>query len=76
MTFTINTSPFSGREGTYVTSRNLRDRLFRPGASIDLGLVVLALWLFTQLNPATLLFGNGDLRQFFDGDLRFLEQFS
>ena len=26
MTFTINTSPFSGREGTYVTSRNLRDR--------------------------------------------------
>jgi GTP-binding protein len=27
MTFTINTSPFVGREGTYVTSRNLRDRL-------------------------------------------------
>jgi GTP-binding protein len=27
MTLTINTSPFSGREGTYVTSRNLRDRL-------------------------------------------------
>src|SRR5271154_6347287 len=27
MTFTINTSPFSGREGTFVTSRNLRDRL-------------------------------------------------
>src|SRR6202158_601640 len=27
MTFTINTSPFSGREGSYVTSRNLRDRL-------------------------------------------------
>jgi GTP-binding protein len=27
MTFTINTSPFSGREGIYVTSRNLRDRL-------------------------------------------------
>ena len=27
MTFTINTSPFSGREGQYVTSRNLRDRL-------------------------------------------------
>jgi GTP-binding protein len=29
MTLTINTSPFSGREGTYVTSRNLRDRLDR-----------------------------------------------
>ncbi|HEY4362860.1 MAG TPA: translational GTPase TypA [Bryobacteraceae bacterium] len=27
MTFSINTSPFSGREGQYVTSRNLRDRL-------------------------------------------------
>jgi len=27
MMFTINTSPFSGREGQYVTSRNLRDRL-------------------------------------------------
>ncbi len=27
MQFTINTSPFSGREGQYVTSRNLRDRL-------------------------------------------------
>jgi len=27
MTFTINTSPFAGREGQYVTSRNLRGRL-------------------------------------------------
>jgi GTP-binding protein len=27
MVFTINTAPFAGREGTYVTSRNLRDRL-------------------------------------------------
>src|SRR5665213_664170 len=27
MTFTVNTSPFAGREGTYVTSRNIRDRL-------------------------------------------------
>ena len=29
MLFTINTSPFSGRVGKYVTTRQLRDRLFR-----------------------------------------------
>jgi GTP-binding protein len=29
MLFTINTSPFAGREGQYVTSRHLRDRLDR-----------------------------------------------
>jgi GTP-binding protein len=27
MQFTVNTSPFAGRDGTYVTSRNLRERL-------------------------------------------------
>ncbi|KAL8489594.1 hypothetical protein ACS0TY_025490 [Phlomoides rotata] len=29
MSFSINTSPFVGREGKYVTTRNLRDRLYR-----------------------------------------------
>jgi hypothetical protein len=40
----------------------LRERVFLPGAGIDVGFVVLLMWLFTQLNPEVWLFGNGDLR--------------
>jgi VanZ family protein len=42
--------------------KRLRAQVFLPGHAADLGLVLLALWIFTQLNPAMLLFGAGDLR--------------
>jgi VanZ family protein len=42
-----------------------RDRFFLPGGRVDLGLVLLGLWLLAQLNPSTLLFGTGDLREWF-----------
>ena len=40
----------------------LRNAAFLHGTDIDFGLALLALWLFMQLNPATLLFAAGDLR--------------
>jgi VanZ family protein len=39
-----------------------RSAAFFEGPGIDVGLALLALWLFMQLNPATLLFAAGDLR--------------
>jgi VanZ family protein len=55
------TRPLMGAGGL----RRLRDSLFLPGSRADLGLVLLGLWLFAQLNPETLLFGTGDLRDLF-----------
>jgi VanZ family protein len=40
----------------------LQRRLFKPVPYPELGLVLLGLWLLTQLSPETLLFGAGDLR--------------
>lgn len=44
-----------------------RARAFLPGAQADVGLALLGLWLFMQLNPAMLLFGGGDLRDLLSG---------
>ncbi len=55
------TRPLMDAEGL----QRLRNRLFLAGRRTDLGLVLLGLWLFAQLNPQTLLFGTGDLRDLF-----------
>jgi len=47
--------------------RRLRAEAVTSGTAADLGLTLLGLWLFAQLNPATLLFGTGDLRDLFSG---------
>ena len=49
------------------TFERLRAEIFAQGTAADLGLTLLGLWLFAQLNPATLLFGAGDLRDLFAG---------
>ena len=48
--------------------KRLRAAAFLPGVGIDVGLVLVGLWLFTQLNPATLLFAAGDLRDLLAGE--------
>jgi hypothetical protein len=44
----------------------IRVRQFLGGGIGDAGLLVIGLWLTTQLTPETLLFGNGDLRELLD----------
>ncbi len=55
----VRLAPWLLEHGPY---RRWRAAAFLPGAGVDLGLILVALWLFIQLNPATLLFGAGDLR--------------
>ncbi len=43
----------------------MRERRFLRGPSGDVGLLLVALWLLTQLNPETFLFGSGNLRGLF-----------
>jgi VanZ family protein len=45
---------------------DLRQRYFIPGTVADAGLLLIWLWLLTQLHPETLLFGNGEVRDLFD----------
>lgn len=56
MTFLVNKSPFAGREGQFVTSRNLRERLFRELES-NVSLRVQE----TDSPDAFLVYGRGEL---------------
>ena len=44
MTFSVNDSPYAGREGKFVTSRQLRERLFRETLK-DVSLRVTRDWM-------------------------------
>ncbi len=57
MEFRINDSPFAGREGRFVTSRNLRDRLLREGEA-NLALRIEE----TESPDRYLVFGRGELQ--------------
>ncbi|MFP4018692.1 MAG: translational GTPase TypA [Bacteroidales bacterium] len=56
MLFTINNSPFYGKEGTYVTSRHIRDRLFKETEK-DLALKVIE----TESPEKLIVYGRGTL---------------
>jgi GTP-binding protein len=57
MEFRINDSPFAGREGRFVTSRNLRDRLLREGEA-NLALRIEE----TESPDRFLVYGRGELQ--------------
>lgn len=57
---------FSPTRGLGLKLTRLRSAWFVYGPSADVGLVLLGLWLATQLHPTAQLFGTGNLRDTFD----------
>jgi len=55
----LQLAPWLWNEGPFKRTRAM---LLAPGPGTDLGVTLLGLWLFAQLNPAALAFGTGDLR--------------
>jgi VanZ family protein len=48
-----------------------RNLVFQPGALTETGVLIAALWVITQLDPLTQIFGTGNLRATFDLPLYF-----
>lgn len=57
---------FRLRESFFGGLALIQGRLLAPVPHAELGLVLVGLWLLTQLTPETLLFGAGDLRHILD----------
>ena len=69
MVFTINNSPFFGKEGKFVTSRHLRDRLYKETEK-NLALRVED----TESPDALLVFGRGRFREILRNIFLFFSQ--
>jgi VanZ family protein len=65
----ITASAFGNRWLLAGGLHHLRGRHFQPGTATDIGFVMLAAWLLTQLNAEIWLFGNGDLRHLVPGEV-------
>lgn len=50
----------------FVRLNQLQHRLLAPTPQAEIGLVLVGIWLLTQLSPETILFGAGDLRRLLD----------
>lgn len=50
----------------FVRLTQLQHRLLAPAPQAELGLILIGVWLLTQLSPETILFGTGDLRHFLE----------
>jgi VanZ family protein len=57
---------FSPTRGLGMRLKRVRSAWFVYGPGADVGLVLLGLWLVTQLHPTAQLFGTGNLRDTFD----------
>lgn len=49
-------------ERFFIRTARIQQQLLAPIPHVEFGLVLIGLWLLTQLSPETLLFGAGDLR--------------